>query len=734
MNAGDLGQREVETAPFKGSLVPDTGGIQELLPLQHVPRSFVDYCEEVSETGSVRRGIPQPVGVHELEGGVNFALIERNATRVQLELFARGEDLEPRRVIELDPVHNRTGDIWHVWIKDVPPGQLYDYRIESPGDAATGASSAFKRLLDPCATAIDRPVSQQVMPKCVFTRQRFDWGDDAPPRHAWDQTIIYETHVRGLTAHSSAQVQFPGTFRALIEKIPYLKDLGVTAVELLPVQEFDSTQCRAHDPVTGEPLHNYWGYGPIALLAPHGAYSSSGNSGEQVAEFREMVRALHAARIEVIVDIVFPRQIGPIRPPARRSIIGALRYWVAEMHVDGFRLDLAALLGRDAAGKPLTNTSLLEEIAEDPVLGDIKLIAAAWDTAGAYRVGSFPERRWAEWNRLYRDDVRRFWRGDDGMLGAFASRICGSQDLYGGSGKGPECSVNFVTCHDGFTLNDLVSFRCKHNLSNGEGNCDGREVEYSSNYGVEGPSTDLCVETVRNRQIKNFLLTLFISRGVPMLLGGDEFRRTQQGNNNAYCQDNQTSWYDWRYLQQYADIHVFVRRMISLRREHSALSCEKFYTPADIRWFSTELVTPDWRDPRAKTLGCLIRDGSCGALYLMFNAEEKPMSFHIPPPPARRQWRLAVDTATDLPVSGAGPLVQGCAKYTVEPRSSVVLETTPEELGTAESQKGVSVSAGGTSLFFDACAQGMRGGDPNVAYAAAMLWYQGYPEAPQSGD
>ncbi|MGA7202790.1 MAG: glycogen debranching protein GlgX, partial [Candidatus Cybelea sp.] len=500
----------------------------------------------------------------------------------------------------LDPAHHRTGDIWHVWVGGIGPGQLYGYRVDGPYSPREGHRfNVHKLLLDPFATAItqlphwdfspargDAPPSPDgetspstvddaaAMPKCVFTREHFNWHDDRPPRHPWAKTVIYETHVRGFTVHPSSGVQWPGTYRGLTEKIPYLQELGVTAVELLPVQEFNHTHITGTDPETGKPLRKYWGYDPVAFLAPKGSYSSAGGSGQQKLEFKEMVRLLHAAEIEVILDVVFNHtaegdQHGPTlcwrgidnaifytltqdkrsyldytgtgntinanHPVVREFILSALRYWVVEMHVDGFRFDLASILGRDSRGRLLANPPLLEQIAEDPILRETKLIAEAWDAAGAYQVGSFSERRWAEWNGRYRDDVRRYWRGDDAMLGAFASRICGSEDIYENSGKGPECSINLVTCHDGFTLNDLVSFRQKHNRANGEDNHDGADENFSENYGSEGPSQEQAIESVRKRQIKNFLLTLFISRGVPMLLGCDEFRRTQGGNNNAYC-------------------------------------------------------------------------------------------------------------------------------------------------------------------------------------------------------
>ena len=699
-----------------------------------------------------------PLGAYEFDRGVNFALFSRDATRVRLEFFAAAEDSHPSRVIDLDPTCNRTGDIWHVWIAGIEPGQLYAYRVDGPHAPEAGQLFDFTRLLlDPFATAIKRPVARNVAPKCVFTREDFDWGNDRAPQHPWSQTLIYETHVRGLTAHASSQARFPGTFRGLTEKIPYLKDLGITAVELQPVQEFDARECRARDPRTGETLRNYWGYDPISFFAPNGAYSSAGDSGEQVTEFKDMVRQLHVAGIEVIIDIVLSHtgefdEHGPFlswrgidnpiyyclakdkrhyldaagtgntinanHPVVRQLILSALRYWVMDMHVDGFRFDLASILGRDSSGQVLKNPPLLEQIAEDPVLRNTKLIAEAWDEAGAYQVGSFSERRWAEWNARYRDDVRRFWRGDPGMLASFASRICGSEDLYASSGKGPECSINFVSCHDGFTLNDLVSYRCKHNLANGESDCDGADQNYSANYGTEGPSQDPAIAAIRKRQIKNFLLTLLVSRGVPMLLGGDEFRRTQGGNNNAYCQDNEVSWYDWSELDRNADIHDFVKRAIAFRGSHPVLSAESFYTSREVSWFTPAAHTPDWGDPLARSLGCLIGDSATGgALYLMFNAEDKPMSFLIPAAPEGCQWRLAIDTAADVP---AQPRVPAGESRVLEPRSSAVLVAVP------------TVKTVGCDPALDACAKAMGGEDPAAAYAAAMLWFQGYPDPPHT--
>ena len=427
-----------------------------------------------------------------------------------------------------------------------------------------------------------------------------------------------------------------------------------------------------------------------------------------------MVQAFHSHGLEVILDVVFNHtgegnELGPTlsfrgidnaiyywleddkryyrnftgtgqtvnasHPVVRDLILDALRYWVMEMHVDGFRFDLASVLGRDVRGRVLADAPLLERIAEDSILRDAKLIAEAWDAAGAYQVGCFSHRRWAEWNGRFRDDVRRFWRGDAGMRGAFASRICGSSDLYAGSGKGPECSVNFVACHDGFTLNDLVSYSRKHNDANGEGNRDGAEENFGANYGVEGESQDPAIEAVRDRQVKNFLLTLAISRGVPMLLGGDEFRRTQQGNNNAYCQDNGTSWVDWSLAERHRELVRFAGKVFALRREHAAFRREAFYSDRDIQWFDSSGGSPDWLDAGRKDLACLIRGQGGPDLYLMFNADVGPTSFVLPELARTGAWQIALDTAqptisVDQPEGE--PVVKG-ASYAVASRSSAIL-------------------------------------------------------------
>jgi glycogen operon protein len=694
------------------------------------------------EVQAVRSGVPLPLGAHVWAGGVNFALFSRHAAGVRLDLFDNPEDSRPARTVILDAFRNKTGDIWHVWLDGIRPGQLYGFRVAGPYLPREGQRyNPDKLLVDPYATALallpgqdfglargydpaspERDLSLSeiddavIAPKCVVTHADFDWQCDQPLRHPWETTVIYELHVRGYTIHPSAAVEFPGTYRGLTQKIPYLKDLGITAVELMPVHEFNESESTRVNPQTGERLKNYWGYDPIAFFAPKSSYANVRTGGGPVLEFKEMVRAFHAAGIEVILDVVFNHtaegsELGPTislrgidnaiyywlednkrfyrdftgtgnsvnaaHPIVRDFILDALRYWVTEMHVDGFRFDLASVLGRSRDGRVLADAPLLERIAEDPILRDTKLIAEAWDAAGAYQVGSFSTCRWTEWNGRFRDDVRRFWRGDEGMIGRFASRISGSSDLYEGSGKGPESSVNFITCHDGFTLNDLVSYDRKHNDANGEDNRDGTSENLSANYGAEGETQDFTIERMRQQQIKNFLLTLAISRGVPMLLSGDEFRRTQRGNNNAYCQDNDMSWMDWSLLDRHHEIFRFARAVLTLRRDHPVLRREAFYSDKDIRWFDPNGDSPDWFDPRQKWLACLIRDQGGPQLYFMFNADTAPITFRLPTLPSNQPWRVAVDTGREPPgdfyAKGEEGVLLDPRNYVAETRSSVVL-------------------------------------------------------------
>ena len=696
------------------------------------------------EESDIQSGTPLPIGgPHQQADGVCFVLFSRHATRIRLELYQHPDDSTPARIIDLDPMRHRTGDIWHVWVRGIAEGQLYGYRIEGPYQPEEGYRfNPHKLLLDPYARAFagvenwdfsaargydsssklaDLSISTVdnagTTPKSIVTRDNFDWEMDSPPKHSASDTVIYETHVRGFTIHNSSKAERPGTFAGLTEKIPYLQDLGVTAIELMPVLEFNENELQRLNPITGEKLKNYWGYNPVAFFAPKQSYSFEGSHWRQIVEFREMVKAFHRAGIEVILDIVLNHtaendELGPTiclrgiensifymlqenqrryykdftgvgntlnanHPVVRELVMSVLRYWVMHMHVDGFRFDLASVLGRDEHGNILRDAPLLENIAEDPILRDVKIIAEAWDAGGAYQVGDFSTRRWTEWNGRFRDDVRRFWIGDPNMIGSFAQRICGSADLYQSSGKGPASSLNFVTCHDGFTLNDLVSYNQKHNEENGESSRDGTDANYSDNCGVEGPSQDPAVESMRNRLIKNFVLTLFISRGVPMLLGGDEFRRTQRGNNNAYCQDNEVSWFDWSLLEKHKEIRRFTRGMIAFRRAHPALRRETFYTDSDIKWFAPNGAAPDWSDHLQKSFACLILGQTEPDLFILFNADTRSVDFSIPALPAGKIWRLAVDTSRaapdDLFDPGREPSMQGQIGFRLEPRSSTIL-------------------------------------------------------------
>jgi len=686
---------------------------------------------------SYSAGSPIPHGVYLHEGGINFTLFSRHAARVSLLLFASPNDATPCQIIELDPYHHRTGDIWHVCVHGASRGQAYAYRVDGPHEPAKGHRFSPRNiLLDPYTTALARPENWDFSAHCLrsdalptstapaiakglVTANGFDWEDDRPLKHHWPELVIYETHVRGLTIHPSAEVAMPGTFSGIIEKIPYLTELGVNAIELMPLQEFNPHEMTGRNPFTGEKLVNYWGYNTIAFFAPYSGYGSRRRPGCEVDEFRAMVKALHKAGIEVLLDVVFNHtpegdETGPTlnfrgldnsiyylleedkrryknysgcgntlncnHPVVRNYILDCLRYWVIEMHVDGFRFDLASILGRDRTGHLVANPPLLESIAEDPILREVKLIAEAWDAGGAYLVGRFPGERWSEWNGQFRDDVRRFWRGDHGITGALASRLCGSADLYDHSGKAPVNSINFITCHDGFTLHDLVSYQYKHNLANGEENRDGSDENYSANYGIEGPTDNPLINRIRLKQKKNLLATLFLSRGVPMILGGDEFGRTQQGNNNAYCQDNAISWYDWSLLGKNFELFNFVRGLIAFRKRHRVLSLEQFYRPEEITWFNVDGLVHDWHEDAA--LGCHIHVASEGkqALCLLFNPGVHAVDFPLPALSGGSLWAKVIDTHANPPddiyPEGDGVALPGQHALVVADRTLVVLAAT----------------------------------------------------------
>ncbi len=630
---------------------------------------------------AVSRGHCRPFGPTLGPGGVNFAVFSRHAEAVTLVLFKDGHD-EPLVEVPLDPARHKTGDVWHVFVHGAGPDLQYGYRVRGP--FAPKAGHRFHPqalLLDPYAPAVSggaRWGDGRGPRRGRMVVEEFDWDGDVPPATPLAQTVIYELHVRGFTRHPSSGVAHPGTFLGLAEKIPYLKSLGVTAVQLMPILEFDELDCPRKNPLTGEPLRNYWGYSPLSFFAPKAAYAA--HAGRQVSEFKQMVKAFHRAGIEVILDVVYNHtgeggDGGPAlsfrgldnliyymldregrnynfsgcgntlncnHPLVRDLIIDSLTYLTAELHVDGFRFDLAAVLGRGPDGKVLEDPPLLKHIAEHPVLAGTKLLAEAWDAAGLSQLGKFPAwGRWAEFNGWFRDDVRRFVRGDAGAVGAVAKRICGSLDLYGDSSRHPHHSVNFVTCHDGFTLWDLVSYSHKHNLSNAEHNKDGWDDNLSSNCGHEGPTHDGHVNAVRQRQARNFLTLLLISQGVPLLTQGDEFGRTQHGNNNAYCQDNDVSWLDWSLAQKNAGLLRFTRMMIALRSRHFAGSRERFVQR--VSWHGTQPNEPDWTGQR-RSLAFQLHGRP--DLYVVFNASAESQRFTLPP---GRAWKRLVDTNLPSP-------------------------------------------------------------------------------------
>lgn len=676
------------------------------------------------------RGAPTPFGALWTRDGINFAIFSRHATAVRLVLFLPG-DHEPLAEFPLDPSWNRTGDVWHVFIRGLEREVEYGYRMtrEPNREPQLYRFKADALLLDPYAKAVSgRSVwGAGYSPdlRALLADDRFEWGYDQPLRVPLADTIVYELHVRGFTADPSAMVANPGTFLGLTEKIPYLRELGVTAVELMPVQEFDEREMDRLGP-DGKPLVNFWGYSTLGFFAPKASYASDPGGGGQIREFKEMVKRFHEAGIEVILDIVFNHTgegdargptisfrgidnsiyyiVDPLtgryhnysgcgntmncnHPVVRNFVLECLHYWVIEMHVDGFRFDLASILGRGRDGSVLANPPLLEQIAADPVLADTKLIAEAWDAAGVYQVGSFPAwSRWAEWNGKFRDDIRRFVRGDEGMVPALATRLLGSPDLYQNSQRHPYHSINFVTCHDGFTLADLVSYNEKHNEENGEENRDGSNDNCSWNCGAEGPTRDPAINQLRRRQMKNMATLLMLSGGVPMILAGDEFGRTQHGNNNPYCQDRK-SWIDWGLRERNSDLFRFFRLLIRFRRQHPSLRRRTFTESVEaggarITWHGVKLNQPD-STHGSRSLAMQVTDlapNHESHIYLIANAYWEPLTFELPVLAGAR-WALFVDTFREAPGDirdlEAGPLLFVEGPYTAGPRSTVVLASVP---------------------------------------------------------
>ncbi|GAB3147933.1 glycogen debranching protein GlgX [Microbispora hainanensis] len=667
-------------------------------------------------------GEPYPLGATWDGVGTNFSVFSEVAERVELCLYDdRGEETR----VDLPEVD---GFVWHGYVPGIMPGQRYGFRVHGPYRPDHGhRCNPSKLLLDPYAKAIEGSVrwneslfsyhfadparlntadSAPYMPKNVVVNPFFEWGNDRPPRTPYHETVIYEAHVRGLTMrHPAVPEEQRGTYAGLAHPavIDHLLSIGVTAVELMPVHQFVPEHF-----LVARGLTNYWGYNTIAYMAPHNAYASSGQRGEQVQEFKAMVRALHDAGIEVILDVVYNHtaegdHMGPtlgfrgidnvayyrlreedrryyldytgcgnslnVRSPhALQLIMDSLRYWVLDMHVDGFRFDLAAALARELHDVDRLS-AFFDLIQQDPVISQVKLIAEPWDVGpGGYQVGNFPP-LWTEWNGKYRDSVRDFWRGASRTLPEFASRLAGSSDLYASSGRRPVASINFVTAHDGFTLNDLVSYDHKHNEANGEGNRDGTDDNRSWNCGAEGPVEDPGIVRLRRRQRRNLLTTLFVSQGVPMLLAGDEFGRTQHGNNNAYCQDNEISWIDWSLIRQEGDLLEFVRRLAALRRAHPVFRRRRFFqghSPGDgsrdIIWLTpsgTEMTDGDWHTGYAKSLAVYVNGEAISepgprgerirdeTFLLLINAHHENLTFALPGPELGAAWRPVLDTAEE---------------------------------------------------------------------------------------
>lgn len=695
-------------------------------------------------------GKPNAFGALPTADGVNFAVFSRGAVRVFLDLFEAAEDAQPYATIELDPVKNKTGDVWHVFVKGIGAGALYLYRVDGEYNPPRGDRfNVNKYLLDPYAKAFTRGSvfrsynlqrtrglagiengklsDLSDFPKCVVVDDTaFDWQGDRPLHLPLNRTILYEAHLRGFTASETSQVSAPGTYKGFIEKIPYLKELGITAIEFLPVFEFDEDENGNINQRTGEKLANYWGYSTIGFFAPKTTFSSDVSPGAPVREFKELVRQLHLAGIEVILDVVFnhtaegnehgytfsmrgfensvyyllpPNEkqyymnysgcgntINAAHPIVSRFIIDCLRYWVSEMHVDGFRFDLASALTRDRNGNVQGFPFLTSAIAEDPVLAGAKIIAEPWDCGGGYHVGGFPGGRWSEWNDRFRNDIRRFLRGDHHLATAAATRVAGSSDLYNHSGRMPTASINFVTAHDGFTLNDVVSYNGKHNDENGEGNRDGSDDNLSYNRGFEGPTHNPKIENLRVQIIKNFLLCLMTSQGVPMMLMGDEFRRTQQGNNNAYCQDNAISWVDWDFAVTYADVLTFTKRLIALRKAHPVFMRSRFFSEhnPEIEWFDAEGKVPDWANSGRflafRLRGAGIKNDSGiddNDLYIAGNTDIYDVTITVPSPAKDKKWYRVADTSVAGPdsIAEAGkeePLIEQ-KRYVLPANGFVIL-------------------------------------------------------------
>ena len=684
-----------------------------------------------------RQGVRYPPGANPDADGVNFSVFSRHATQVELLLFERADSAEPFQTVALQAEVNRTFFAWHVYVEALPVGTWYAWRMDGPSDTRHSGLrfDRDKVLLDPWARVVshtlwDRHAARRPGDNCpasmrgMVVDDGYDWEGDTPCTLASENAVIYELHVGGFTRHHSSGVSRPGSFAGLIEKIPYLQTLGITHVELMPVMAFDEQDVP--DSTSSLGLSNYWGYSTHSFFAPHPGYCVTPDQGTQLREFRDLVKALHRAGIGVILDVVFNHTAeggadGPVisfkgidnnvfyhldgedktvfrdytgcgntvncnHPVVANFIISCLEYWVREMHVDGFRFDLASALARGEDGNPLHDAPVLWGIELSDQLARTRLIAEAWDAAGLYQVGSFPGYRWAEWNGRYRDVVRRFLRGDRGLVSELATRMSGSSDFYKPQHRLPINSINFVTCHDGFTLHDLFSYNEKHNEANGEGNRDGHNENLSFNHGAEGPSDDAEILARRRQQAKNAIAILLLSQGVPMLLAGDEVLNTQKGNNNGYCQDNELTWFDWRLLQTHADMLRFVQQMIALRKRHPSLMRRRFLSGAevenrniaDVSWHGIELDAPLWNDYDARVLAFTLAAAADGEadIHVMLNFSDTDIAMALPAIEGRA-LRLALDTSLATPDDIVSPQDQtpfNDKRYTVAARTVVVFE------------------------------------------------------------
>lgn len=684
----------------------------------------------------VQSGKSHALGATVYEGGVNFCLYSKYATGIDLLLFDSPDAPYPAQTIHLNPQEHRSFHYWHAFVHGLQAGQVYAYRASGPYLVGEGLRfDPTKVLLDPYAYAVVGQTHYDRQAAChpgenspcalrgvVVDRRAYDWEEDTPPDIPYAKSIIYEMHVGGFTRHPSSGVapEKRGTFAGVIEKIPYLKTLGVTAVELLPIHEFDQ-----RDAPLG--LSNYWGYSTVAFFAPHRGYSSRQDPMGPVDEFRDMVKALHQAGIEVILDVVFNHTAeGDERGPtlsfrgldnltyyildeqdrahyanysgcgntvkAHHAVVGrlildCLRYWVSEMHVDGFRFDLASVMTRDKEGKPLADPPILWSIESDPILARTKLIAEAWDAAGLYQVGSFIGDRFAEWNGPFRDDVRQFLIGANGTVNNLAARILGSPDIFQNSDREVNRSINFVTCHDGFTLADWVAYNQKHNEANGERNRDGSDGNFSWNCGIEGDSQDPAVLALRRQQMRNMVTVLLMSQGTPMVLMGDEMGRTQKGNNNAYCQDSPLSWLDWEAISRHQDLWRFTQGAIAFTQElqlfrqtHWLTVSDRFINGPHIMWHGVHLHDPDWSHHSHSLAFTLHHPAAREELHTLINAYWEPLTFDLPPLSATMGWHRIIDTALDFPADISrlphSPWHRD-RQYLVQPHSCVVLMACP---------------------------------------------------------